>query len=206
MRLRRSFATVLMMILPFFSNGQNSAGQLIDATREIKSKFYEVTETIHSTFGSTKVIYTVSNKNMINTYDLGPNNTREVKEVIIYKKKKSKSNIASNTNNIEAQKEVPVVEKEKDTIRTIMIYPLETYERMVEKGIKSIEILTLLGDSYFYKNNFLKAANYYEALFKLTNDLKQEYYLRYSQSLISSGQIAKAKEFNKKYKVLLSKQ
>jgi hypothetical protein len=206
MRLPCSITTVLMMTVPFFSKGQSSANELIDATREIKSKFYEVTETIHSSFGSSKVIYTVSNRNMINTYDLGPNNTREVEEIILYKKKNIKNTIASNTNNIEVKKEVVVVGKEKDTIRTIMIDPLETYERMVEKGIKSTEILKLLGDTSFYKNDFLKAANYYEKLFKLTDDLKQEYYVRYSQSLISTGQTAKAKGFNEKHKVLLSKQ
>ena len=78
----------IILIFPIILYAQSNHEQLMDSEKEIKSISYEVIETIHTAFGSTKVVYVVSNKNMINTYDLGHNNTREVREIITYKKKK----------------------------------------------------------------------------------------------------------------------
>jgi tetratricopeptide (TPR) repeat protein len=200
------FTSIIIIFSSLFVNGQNYSNQIFDTSNEIKSKSYKVTETINSTFGGRKIFYTVSNKSLINTNDLGPNNTREIEEVIVYKKKKNSNNIVVNNNFIKEEKKDEMANSEKVTSKTISIDPLKTYERMVDKGIKSVEILKLLGDSYFYKNNFLKASSYYEALFNLTNDLRKECYLRFYKSLIGSGQIEKAKVFIKKYSNLVTQQ
>lgn len=203
MHLRDTIFFVVIIFLPFLLFSQSSNTQVTDPQSEIKYIFYEVTETIRSSFGSTRVKYTVSNKNMINDHDLGPNNTREVKEVIVYKNKK-KVSLDSTANTIQVKKDISIVDKKKEVNKTIVIDPLETYERMVEKGVKSIDILKVLGDNYFIKNDFKKAAKYYEDLFNLTKNLKQEYYLRYYRALGGSGQTEKAKEFNEKYNLLVN--
>ena len=70
----------------------------------------------------------------------------------------------------------------------------KTYERLAEKGYKSSDIFLRLGNSYYFNANFEKAAKWYGELFTLKGDVDPEYYFRYSQSLKSIGQYAKADE------------
>ena len=70
----------------------------------------------------------------------------------------------------------------------------KTYERLAEKGYKSSDIFLKLGNSYYFNANFEKAAKWYGELFALKGEVDPEYYFRYSQSLKSIGQYAKADE------------
>ncbi|GEC80156.1 OmpA family protein [Flavobacterium aquatile] len=60
---------------------------------------------------------------------------------------------------------------------------IKTYERLYEKGYKSVDMLQKLGDSYYFKADLDNAAKYYTELFNLTQDVELEYYYRYAQSL-----------------------
>ena len=60
---------------------------------------------------------------------------------------------------------------------------IKTYERLYEKGYKSVDMLQKLGDSYYFKADLDNSAKYYTELFNLTQDLEPEYYYRYAQSL-----------------------
>lgn len=189
--------------LLYQENKKNTTGSSFDD----KIIWYEVTETTNMPFGKSTIIYTVSNKNLISTNDLGPNNTRVVIEKSKSKAKKGidshKTNSSLNTN---TSTDGNLITSEKKAIKTVYINPIETYERMAEKGIKSVEIFKSLGDSYYYKNEYAKAVKYYEALFKMTYDLNAEYYLRYSNALKNMGQIAYSEELFEKYKLLITKQ
>lgn len=70
----------------------------------------------------------------------------------------------------------------------------KTYERLAEKGYKSADIFLKLGNSYYFNANFEKAAKWYGELFTLKGEVDPEYYYRYSQSLKSIRQYAKADE------------
>ena len=60
---------------------------------------------------------------------------------------------------------------------------IKTYERLFEKGYKSVEMLQNLGNAYYFKADLESAAKWYTELFALTQDLDAEYYYRYAQSL-----------------------
>lgn len=67
-----------------------------------------------------------------------------------------------------------------------------TYERIVEKGFKSPEVLTKLANSYYFNSQFDKAAKWYGELFAMGSEVDTEVYYRYSQSLKAIGNYAKA--------------
>lgn len=86
--------------------------------------------------------------------------------------------------------------------RYAYIDAIETYERVAAKGYKSVEMFQKLGNAYYFNADLEKAAKWYGELFAMTQDVEPEYYYRYSQSLKSIGQYAKADEmlieFNKR--------
>ncbi|RTY94928.1 OmpA family protein [Flavobacterium sp. GT3R68] len=79
---------------------------------------------------------------------------------------------------------------------------IKTYERIAAKGYKSVEMFQKLGNAYYFNAELDKAAKWYGELFAMTQDVEPEYYYRYSQSLKSIGEYAKADEmlvlFNQK--------
>ncbi|OAZ04539.1 hypothetical protein FLB_10560 [Flavobacterium succinicans] len=212
-----NFQTKLMLkiilITPMLFFGQSNPEKLMDSDKEIKSISYEVIETIRTAFGSTKVVYVVSNKNMIKTYDLGQNNTREVREIITYKKKRNPKELKLNSKESqevkESQegkevKEVKIIEIQKnDPNKSITIIPLETYERLVEQGFRSSELYSQLADAYFYKNDYTKASKYYFEFFKMGKKIKPEFYFRYAVTMDKLGQKEKSKELLMTYETLL---
>ncbi|MDD5151768.1 MAG: OmpA family protein [Flavobacterium sp.] len=79
---------------------------------------------------------------------------------------------------------------------------IKTYERVAEKGYKSVDLFQKLGNSYYFNSELEKAAKWYGELFAMNSNLEPEYYYRYSQSLKAVGQNEKANEmlemFNQK--------
>ena len=63
---------------------------------------------------------------------------------------------------------------------------IKTYERLVNKNIKNVEILQKLGNSYYFNADLLKAGTAYKQLFEMNQEVEPEYYYRYSQCLKAS--------------------
>ena len=80
---------------------------------------------------------------------------------------------------------------------------MKTYERVAEKGYKSIDLFEKLGDSYYSFTELDKAAKWYGELFALTTDLEPKYYYQYAESLQFIGQNDKANEVLKRLKIKL---
>ena len=70
----------------------------------------------------------------------------------------------------------------------------KTYERVAAKGYKSADLFQKLGNAYYFNANLAQAAKWYGELFAMNQEVAPEYYYRYSQSLKSVGQNAKADE------------
>ena len=71
---------------------------------------------------------------------------------------------------------------------------IKTYERVANKGYKSIEMFKKLGNSYYFNAEFDQAAKWYGELFAITDPVEPEYYYRYAQSLKSTGNMIKANQ------------
>ena len=66
---------------------------------------------------------------------------------------------------------------------------IEIYEKIAEKGFKSVNTLTKLADAYYFNGKYIDANKWYAELFAFANETNQElpseYYYRYSQTLKS---------------------
>ena len=80
----------------------------------------------------------------------------------------------------EAEKEVTAEDKNLNksimSEKYIYIHLIKTYERIAEKGCKSIAIFQKLGDAYFFDGDYVKAVKWYGELFNMTTDLDFEYF------------------------------
>lgn len=79
---------------------------------------------------------------------------------------------------------------------------IKIYEKLAEKGYKSIDLYQKLANSYYFNAELEKANSWYAKLFSLDKTLEPEYYYRYSQTLKATGNYPKANEmlalFNQK--------
>jgi len=168
-------------------------------TNSTDVKTYHVEENINNKFGGHTTTYDVLDPNHINKTDLGPNNTRVVtprlakEEKIIPENKPEKAIVTA-----------PIPKEEHNDYA--FVFMIKTYERIAEKGYKSVEMFQKLGNSYFFNSEMEKAARWYCELFEMSNDLDSEYYYRYAKSLKAIGENDKANEILAKFNQKNSKQ
>jgi outer membrane protein OmpA-like peptidoglycan-associated protein/tetratricopeptide (TPR) repeat protein len=86
--------------------------------------------------------------------------------------------------------------------RYAFIDAIKTYERIADKGYKSVDLFQKLGNAYYFNSEFDKATKWYGELFALSADQEGEYYYRYAQSLKAVNDYTKANQmmdmFNQK--------
>ena len=171
----------------------------IRKTTSADIKIYHVEENINNKFGGRTTTYEVLDSNNINKTDLGPNNTRVITPRLAKEEKIIKEIIIEK---IPIPEIVPL-EKHNDYAFVFMI---KTYERIAEKGYKSVEMFQKLGNCYFYNSEMDKAVRWYCELFEMNTDLESEYYYRYAKSLKSIGENDKALEILEKLNQKTNKQ
>lgn len=152
-------------------------------------KSYHVEEKINTKFGGYTTTYDVLDPNHINTNNLGPKNTRVITPRFVEEEK------------IEKEKVQLVESNSSDNnhdYNHAYVYMIKTYEKVAEKGYKSVDIFQKLGNCYFFNSEMNKASRWYCELFEMTSDLEPEYYYRYAKSLTSIGENDKANEILEK--------
>ena len=96
--------------------------------------------------------------------------------------------------------EVEIVTEKKTKYLEIDV--IKTYERIVLKGYKSVDLFEKIGNSYYDNLEMEKAANWYRQLFEITSELESKYYYQYAESLRLTGKNDEAnaviEKFNKK--------
>jgi hypothetical protein len=188
------------------ANAEMRNAQLMSdmANNDLVAVAYHVEERINSNFGSRITTYDVSNLSLVRTNDLGPNNTRVITPkfakakaaavaVVNIEQPKAPINIITAT--IKPIKIAAVAVEEKAKYVNIDI--LSTYERVLDKGYKSVDMLKRVGNNRFFQGDLAIATKWYSKLFDITTDLEPAYYYRYAQSLKSIGQNEKADEMMK---------
>ncbi|MCD0469555.1 hypothetical protein [Flavobacterium sp. JAS] len=160
---------------------------------------YLVEETVNMAFGQRMITYEVPKLEMVNTHDLGPNNTRKVTPIYGKPKVKtvevglqSKAVIDTATTVIKPVKMEVIAPAQK--AKTISINVLNTYEKVIDKGYKSLEMLKKVADRSYFENDMVAAAKYYSQLFEEATNLDSVYYYRYAQALKGTNQVDKANE------------
>jgi hypothetical protein len=166
---------------------------------------YHVEERINMNFRSQITTYRVSDLSLVGKNDLGPNNTRIVTP--IYGKARMKprmDNIAISARSAAVTIDRPaasadikmpaIMPKTEKAPAYVNIDIIGTYERVLEKGYQSVDMLKRVGNSRYFDGDLVTAAKWYSKLFELTTDLEASYYYRYAQSLKSISQVDKANE------------
>lgn len=82
------------------------------------------------------------------------------------------------------------------------IKSIEVYEKVANKGYKSVELFEKLGDSYFFNSQYTEANKWYTELFALNETVEPIYYYRYSQTLKSVGDSKKADQYLQEFSKL----
>lgn len=91
-----------------------------------------------------------------------------------------------------ASEPAKVVPKKKENYVTIDI--VNTYERVLEKGYKSVDMLMKVADRHFLNNELDQAAKWYNQLFEITKDLDAVHYYRYAKALEAVNELDKSNE------------
>jgi tetratricopeptide (TPR) repeat protein len=98
--------------------------------------------------------------------------------------------------------EIAKIDPKRQRPDHIYINIIDIYERVADKGYKSIYLFKLLSDSFYYNKQTEKAVRWYDELFKMTTNLDPEYYYRYGDVLMKTGQTAKGTEMIEKFNKL----
>lgn len=94
-----------------------------------------------------------------------------------------------------------LAEAEKEYNNYAYADAIKIYEKLAEKGLEDEKMFQRLGNAYYFNADLPQAAVWYDKLFAVNPKQEPEYFYRYSQSLKSVGDYAKADkmltEFNK---------
>lgn len=95
------------------------------------------------------------------------------------------------TLNVQAQKgKIDAADKKYE--QYAFIDAIQIYERVAEKGHKSVDLFQKLGNAYYFNGELGKANKWYTELFAMNQPVDPEYYYRFSQTLKASGDYDKA--------------
>jgi outer membrane protein OmpA-like peptidoglycan-associated protein/tetratricopeptide (TPR) repeat protein len=83
---------------------------------------------------------------------------------------------------------------------------IKTYERVAEKGYRSVDLFQKLGNSYYFNAKLKEANKWYNELFSMNKDetIEAEYFYRYSQTLKANEEYDKAYKYLEKFNKLSS--
>ena len=185
---------------------------------------YHVEERVNMNFGGHVTTYTVSDLSLVSTTALGPNSRRiitpkyakvrtasrvtnhvakiaaaesvakpEAIVAVMESKNLNTADIAIVSAVAPDNKPLETVE-EDHTPKPAYVNVLNTYERVLEGGYRSEDMLKSVGDGRFFDGNLEVAAKWYSELFKLNLDLEAVYYYRYAQALASISETKKSNE------------
>lgn len=88
--------------------------------------------------------------------------------------------------------EVKLNRANKEYEKYAYVDAIKTYEKVADKGYKSVELFQKLGNAYYFQSEFEQANKWYTELFAMDQEVDPEYYFRYAQTLKSIGDYKKA--------------
>lgn len=201
----------------FSTNAKMSNEQtIITASRsDLVVVSYHVEERVNRPMGSSITTYTVSSLSLVDTNDLGEHNSRIITPIYGKPKVEAIAALQSSSKNkatdviaqipqiktasaifiksidvADTNAATPIIIETKP--KNIKIDVLATYERIMDKGYKNVDMITKVGNSHFFAGDLVLAAKWYNELFAIKTDLEPVYYYRYAESLKAIKQFEKA--------------
>lgn len=179
------------------------------SAEEVAIVAYAVEENINMKFGGRTTTYSVSSLDLVDKNELGPDNTRVVKPKYVKIKPKEALPVVDKLSSVPVVANETVIEPVKVTTTVpngkllyAKIKIIENYERVLEKGYKTEEMLLAVANYRFFEGDLDIAAKWYTQLFEYCPDeLDAVYFYRYAKSLECIGQIEKAKEMMALYQI-----
>ncbi|WP_445452344.1 hypothetical protein [Flavobacterium sp. 25HG05S-40] len=166
---------------------------------------YHVEERINMNFGGSITTYNVPNLSLVSDKQMVGNNVRIITPkyakiraksiattIMSNREPKSLTNLSNVTSKL-VDAEIITTSQRKRLYVDIDV--VGTYERIMDKGYKSVAMITKVADRHFFDGDLVLAAKWYTELFNTTtSELEAVYYYRYAQSLLAVGQIKKGNE------------
>jgi hypothetical protein len=170
---------------------------------------YHVEERVNMNFGGRIVTYEVSKLSLVSTNDLGENNVRVITPKYA---KTTPVKVTAKAEPVAVPSVQPVVSAEplfltvNPVVPTLAAKPeriapksvnidiLGTYERVLDKGYQSLDMLKRVANARYFDGDLVTAAKWYNQLFSQTTGLDAEFYFRYAQALKATNQEKKAQE------------
>ncbi|QBZ98756.1 hypothetical protein [Flavobacterium sangjuense] len=179
------------------------------STEEVAVVAYAVEEKINMKFGGRTTTYAVSSLDLVDKNDLGPDNTRVIKPKYVKVKPKEELPVVDKLSSVPVVTTPTViipVKVDQTVPNGKLLYTkikiIENYERVLEKGYKTEEMLVAVADYRFFEDDLVTAAKWYTQLFEYCPDeLEAVYFYRYAKSLECVGQIEKAKQMMALYQI-----
>ena len=88
-----------------------------------------------------------------------------------------------------------LVKADKKYDKYSYIDAIEIYEKVAEKGYKSVDLFQKLGNAYYFNGELDKASKWYGELFALNQEVEPEYYFRYAQALKAEEKYDKSNQY-----------
>lgn len=79
---------------------------------------------------------------------------------------------------------------------------IKIFEKVAEKGYKSVELFEKLGNSYYYSGDLEKACQWYSQLYAMKKELPKETLYKYAQSLKSTGKYEEANTIMQRFSAM----
>ncbi|UPQ78200.1 OmpA family protein [Flavobacterium azooxidireducens] len=95
--------------------------------------------------------------------------------------------------------EVKIKKADKNYEQFAYVDAIKTYEKVAEKGHKSVELFQKLANAYYFQSKLEDANKWYTELFAMNQEVEPEYYFRYAQTLKSVGDYKKADQMMEKF-------
>ena len=95
--------------------------------------------------------------------------------------------------------EVKTSKADKNYDKFAYVDAVKTYEKVAEKGHKSVEVFQKLGNAYYFQSKLEEANKWYTKLFAMNQEVESELYFRYAQTLKAVGDYKKADQMMEKF-------
>lgn len=103
----------------------------------------------------------------------------------------------------EENQSIAAVQAESKKENYVSINVTDVYERVAQKGYKSVYMFKEMANGYYFKNQMEKAAKWYKELLTMTSDVEPVCYYRFGIALIKIGEAEKGNAMVEKFNRLV---